>query len=133
MIAFLFDVYLPILFLLVWSKSLFELLQRMRVAEKKTPHSLTKCMPIPSGNSCALGSGENANREAVELVRQLVGRIDATPSQDRARPMGLDLMGKLAALLEGLVRTQQRYRWLRGPATAGVAVGSRAEKPFLSI
>ena len=35
MIAFLFDVYLPILFLLVWSKSLFELLQRLRVAGKK--------------------------------------------------------------------------------------------------
>jgi hypothetical protein len=62
MIAFLFDVYLPILFLLVWSKSLFELLQRLRVAGKKTLHSFTKCMSIPSGNSCALGSGENANR-----------------------------------------------------------------------
>lgn len=47
----------------------------------------------------ALGSGENANREAFELVRELVERIDTTPSHDRAKPMQLELVGNLAALL----------------------------------
>jgi DNA invertase Pin-like site-specific DNA recombinase len=47
----------------------------------------------------ALGSGENANREAIELVRELVERIDVTPSKDRAKPMQLELVGNLAALL----------------------------------
>ena len=47
----------------------------------------------------ALGSGENANREAIKLVRELVERIDVTPSQDRAKPMQLELVGNLAALL----------------------------------
>jgi site-specific DNA recombinase len=47
----------------------------------------------------ALASRENSNREAMELVRELVERIDVTPHIDRKKPTQLQLLGNLAALL----------------------------------
>ena len=46
-----------------------------------------------------LGAGQNSNREAIELVRELIQRMDAIPNVDRTKPMQLEMAGNLAALL----------------------------------
>ncbi len=46
-----------------------------------------------------LGSRENSNSEAIELVRELVERIEATPNVDPTKSMQLEMAGNLAALL----------------------------------
>ena len=48
----------------------------------------------------ALSKGDNAAREAVELVRELIERIIVTPT-DEGEPMKLELVGNVAALLQG--------------------------------
>ena len=47
----------------------------------------------------ALSKGDEAAREAVELVRELIDRIVVTPTDD-GEPMKLELVGNVAALLE---------------------------------
>ncbi|KAB2913584.1 MAG: recombinase family protein [Hyphomicrobiaceae bacterium] len=47
----------------------------------------------------ALSKGDEAAREAVELVRELIDRIVVTPT-DEGEPMNLELVGNVAALLE---------------------------------
>ena len=47
----------------------------------------------------ALSKGDEAAREAVELVRELIDRIVVTPT-DEGEPMKLELVGNVAALLE---------------------------------
>ena len=47
----------------------------------------------------ALSKGDEAGREAVELVRELIDRIVVTPTAD-GEPMKLELVGNVAALLE---------------------------------
>jgi hypothetical protein len=47
----------------------------------------------------ALTKGDEAAREAVELVRELIDRIVVTPTDD-GEPMKLELVGNVAALLE---------------------------------
>ncbi len=47
----------------------------------------------------ALSKGDEAGREAVELVRELIDRIVVTPGDD-GEPMKLELVGNVAALLE---------------------------------
>ena len=41
---------------------------------------------------------ENSNREAIELVREFIQRIDAIPNVDRTKPMQLEMADNLAAL-----------------------------------
>lgn len=45
-----------------------------------------------------LGRGQDSNQEVVEIVRNLVQRIVETPAE-RGKPLKLDLVGNLTALL----------------------------------
>ncbi len=47
----------------------------------------------------ALSKGDEATREAVELVRELIDRIVVMPTDD-GEPMMLELVGNVATLLE---------------------------------
>lgn len=74
--------------------------------------------------SFATGSPEDANRQAQQLVRELVERIDATPDADPKKRMRLELAGNLGVLLEEPAQTPTAMAVVAGagfePTTFGL-------------